>query len=134
MPGTLARHYAARGGQVVLMGKPAPAIYEVALGMLGLPADQVIAVGDSLEHDIGGAQAAGVDAMFVLGGIHREDVQLEQSDSASDGSEDGASSSGGSRGGSRRAGKYRFSEQGLANACLQHGVQQPQYVMPYFAW
>ncbi|EFN54474.1 hypothetical protein CHLNCDRAFT_11074, partial [Chlorella variabilis] len=76
MPGTLARHYASRGSQVVLMGKPAPAIYSAALELLQLPPGEVVAVGDSLEHDIGGAQAAGVDALFVLGGIHREDVQL----------------------------------------------------------
>jgi len=54
---------------VVLMGKP-------ALDMLGLPPSEVVAVGDSLGHDIGGAQAAGVDSLFVLGGIHRQDVGL----------------------------------------------------------
>lgn len=41
MPGTLARHYAAQGGQAVLMGKPAPVIYREALAMLQLPAEQV---------------------------------------------------------------------------------------------
>lgn len=114
MPGTLARHYAARcGGQVVLMGKPAPVIYQAALGMLGLPAGQVLAVGDSLEHDIGGAQAAGVDSVFVLGGIHAEDVGL--------------------RGGAG-AGRHSFSESGLAAACAEHDVAPPPFVLPYFSW
>jgi ribonucleotide monophosphatase NagD (HAD superfamily) len=49
-------------------------IYERALRMLGLPAEQVLAVGDSLEHDIAGAAGAGVDGVFVEGGIHAEEL------------------------------------------------------------
>ncbi|KAL4425898.1 hypothetical protein ABPG75_009914 [Micractinium tetrahymenae] len=116
MPGTLARHYAsACGGQVVLMGKPAPVIYKEALAMLGLPAEQVVAVGDSLEHDIGGAQAAGVASVFVLGGIHAEEVGLQ-----------GGASAG--------AGAHSFSARGLAAACAEHGVAPPPFVLPYFSW
>ena len=44
--------------QVRLLGKPAPVIYETAMDMLGLPADQVLAIGDSIEHDIAGVPAA----------------------------------------------------------------------------
>ena len=44
--------------QVHLLGKPASVIYETAMEMLGLPADQVLAVGDSIEHDVAGAQSA----------------------------------------------------------------------------
>lgn len=46
MPGTLARHYSSLGGEVVLMGKPAPVIYREALAQLQLPAEQVVAIGD----------------------------------------------------------------------------------------
>jgi len=46
MPGTLARHYSSLGGEVVLMGKPAPVIYREALAQLQLPAEQVLAIGD----------------------------------------------------------------------------------------
>ena len=46
MPGTLARHYRALGGEVVLAGKPAPVIYREALAHLQLPAEQVVAIGD----------------------------------------------------------------------------------------
>ena len=72
MPGTLAKWYADMNGSgdIHLMGKPAPVIYQGALHLLGLAADQVIAIGDSLEHDIVGATTAGVDALFVGGGIH----------------------------------------------------------------
>lgn len=114
MPGTLARHYASQcGGRVVLMGKPAPVIYREALGMLGLPAREVAALGDSLEHDIGGAQAAGVDSVFVLGGIHAGDVAL-RGNAGDDG--------------------HSFSERGLAAACAEHGVAPPRYVLPFFSW
>ncbi len=116
MPGTLARHYASQcGGRVVLMGKPAPVIYREALAMLGLPAEATLAVGDSLEHDIGGAQAAGVDSVLVLGGIHAGDVGLQ----------------GGAGAG---AGGHSFSKQGLAAACAEHGVALPTFVLPFFSW
>lgn len=40
---------------MVLLGKPAPAIYEVAMEMLRVQdPKQVLAIGDSMEHDIAG--------------------------------------------------------------------------------
>ena len=36
------------------MGKPDPIIYEAAMSLLGLDASEVLAIGDSLEHDIKG--------------------------------------------------------------------------------
>jgi HAD superfamily hydrolase (TIGR01459 family) len=74
MPGTLARWYAEAGGEVHLMGKPAAIIYEGALEMLDLPAREIIAIGDSLEHDIAGAAAAGVNSLFIAGGIHAKEL------------------------------------------------------------
>lgn len=68
--GTLAAWYQANGGDVRWIGKPDPAIYATALSMLLLPAGRVLAVGDSLRTDIGGAQTAGLDSVWVLGGIH----------------------------------------------------------------
>ncbi|CAG9465664.1 unnamed protein product [Pedinophyceae sp. YPF-701] len=70
MPGYLARAFREAGGGVLVMGKPAPVIYEAALGMLELPPGDVVAVGDSVEHDVAGAARAGVDCVFVAGGIH----------------------------------------------------------------
>ena len=43
--------------QVHLLGKPAPVIYEAAMDIMGLPADQVLAVGDSISHDVKGVPA-----------------------------------------------------------------------------
>jgi HAD superfamily hydrolase (TIGR01459 family) len=68
--GTLALHYEASGGRVLWIGKPDPAVYRPVLDLLGVPPDRVLAVGDSLRTDIAGARAAGVDACWVLGGIH----------------------------------------------------------------
>ena len=36
------------------MGKPDPVIYDVALDLLQLPKSSVLAIGDSLQHDIQG--------------------------------------------------------------------------------
>ncbi len=68
--GALARRYETLGGEVRWIGKPDPAVYGPALAMIGLPREQILAVGDSLRTDIAGAAAAGIDACWVLGGIH----------------------------------------------------------------
>ena len=68
--GTLAAAYAAMGGVVHSLGKPDPLIYAPVLALLGLEKRQVMAVGDALRTDIAGAGAFGVDACWVLGGLH----------------------------------------------------------------
>jgi len=72
--GTLAEHYASIGGIVRSMGKPDPAIYAQALSMLALAPSEVLAIGDSLHTDIAGAAASGIDAVWILGGIHDEEL------------------------------------------------------------
>jgi putative hydrolase of the HAD superfamily len=47
------------------VAKPDPAIFHVALQRLGASADGALHVGDSLEHDVAGARAAGIDAVLV---------------------------------------------------------------------
>jgi HAD superfamily hydrolase (TIGR01459 family) len=72
-PGSIARRYEELGGRVRWIGKPQPEIYAAALAALGgLPPGRVAAVGDSLEHDIGGGRAAGLATVLVAGGIHHE--------------------------------------------------------------
>jgi HAD superfamily hydrolase (TIGR01459 family) len=70
--GTIARRYEALGGKVRYYGKPDPAIYRDCLERMKRPAGAVLAVGDGLETDIAGARAAGMDSVFVLGGLHAE--------------------------------------------------------------
>jgi len=74
-PGALARRYEALGGEVFYHGKPYPAIYETCLDALGECArERVVAIGDSLEHDIAGASGVGLASAFVASGIHVDDL------------------------------------------------------------
>lgn len=68
--GALAQIYAENGGDVRWLGKPDPAIYQPVLAMLGVDRPRVLAVGDALRTDIAGADNAGIDSCWVLGGIH----------------------------------------------------------------
>jgi HAD superfamily hydrolase (TIGR01459 family) len=68
--GALAVRYTALGGDVRSLGKPDPAIYQPVLQQLGLPPEQVLAVGDSLHTDIAGAASVDLAACWVLDGIH----------------------------------------------------------------
>ncbi len=72
--GALALHYLELGGKVLWVGKPDPEVYRPVLGLLGLPREEVLAVGDALRTDIAGAAAAGVASCWVLGGIHAADL------------------------------------------------------------
>lgn len=78
MPGTLAKWYASMPGHgaIHLMGKPSAVIYETIMEMTGTGREETVAVGDSLEHDVAGARAAGVDCVFVCGGIHAEELGM----------------------------------------------------------
>ncbi|MFQ6645408.1 hypothetical protein Gotur_020097 [Gossypium turneri] len=77
MPGTLAAKYEKLGGEVKWMGKPDKIIYESAMAMVGVEASDSIAVGDSLHHDIKGANAAGIQSAFTTGGIHATELGLD---------------------------------------------------------
>ncbi|KAL5537541.1 hypothetical protein UlMin_046015 [Ulmus minor] len=77
MPGTLAAKYEELGGEVKWMGKPDKIIYKAAMAMAGVDAaSDSIAVGDSLHHDIKGANAAGIQSVFITGGIHATELGL----------------------------------------------------------
>jgi HAD superfamily hydrolase (TIGR01459 family) len=74
-PGAFAADYEAAGGKVIYIGKPHPLIYRHVLAALApLPASRMVAVGDSLAHDIAGAQGVGLAAALVIEGIHREEL------------------------------------------------------------
>lgn len=78
--GSLARRYQELGGDVRSMGKPDPAIYQPVLRDLGVSADAVLAVGDSLRTDMAGAMGVSLDACWVLDGIHAAAVGLSGDD------------------------------------------------------
>ena len=72
--GRIADLYEALGGSVTWIGKPYPEMYRFALESLDHPPlARVIAIGDSLEHDIAGAKGIGCGAALVLAGIHDGD-------------------------------------------------------------
>jgi ribonucleotide monophosphatase NagD (HAD superfamily) len=74
--GALAELYQQMGGEVQMAGKPFPAIYEVArtkaARALGRDAGRILAIGDGLETDVKGANAQGLDCLFIACGIHAE--------------------------------------------------------------
>jgi HAD superfamily hydrolase (TIGR01459 family) len=74
--GALAQLYESLGGRAVMAGKPYAPIYEMALAEaathLSRPVDpsRVLCVGDGLPTDVRGANARGLDVLFVANGIH----------------------------------------------------------------
>ena len=53
----------------VVIGKPSPIAFRMALDAFDLSAKRVVMIGDRLETDILGAHAAGLDTALVLSGI-----------------------------------------------------------------
>ena len=61
----------ASGREAVLAGKPSPAFFHAALGAVGVRPHEAAVIGDDLESDVGGAQAAGLRGVLVWTGKHR---------------------------------------------------------------
>src|ERR1019366_2711357 len=51
--------------------KPHTPLYELSVSVLGTSIERTLAIGDRLDTDIMGASAAGMDSLFVFGGVHR---------------------------------------------------------------
>ena len=88
--GAIAELYRELGGEVIFYGKPHRPIYERAIELAAerrgapVPLDRVLAIGDSVRTDLAGAQAFGVDCLFVTRGIHSEEFEgLDQLDPVS---------------------------------------------------
>lgn len=78
--GAIAKIYEELGGPVYWGGKPHPAAYGTAFTeaerLRGRPVakSRVLGIGDAVRTDLVSAQGAGVDALFVASGIHRDEV------------------------------------------------------------
>ena len=78
--GALAKLYEALGGETIYAGKPHRPIYTTSLeriaALRGAPVApaRALAIGDALRTDLAGAVAAGLDALFVANGIHRDEL------------------------------------------------------------
>jgi HAD superfamily hydrolase (TIGR01459 family) len=89
--GAIAELYRELGGEVIFYGKPHRPIYEQAMTLASAqrngqptPLDRVLAIGDSVRTDLAGALDFGIDCLFVMRGIHSEELAgVDQLDPAS---------------------------------------------------
>jgi len=78
--GAIADLYERMDGDVYWAGKPHANAYDAAQAaaeaVRGEPVDRrrILAIGDSLRTDLKGAEAAGIDAIFIASGIHRDET------------------------------------------------------------
>jgi HAD superfamily hydrolase (TIGR01459 family) len=78
--GALADLYEARGGRILMAGKPYRPIYTEALRLAeqaagrALDRARVLAIGDSVRTDAIGAANFGIDLLFITGSIHAEEL------------------------------------------------------------
>ncbi|KAA0689132.1 TIGR01459 family HAD-type hydrolase [Neorhizobium sp. P12A] len=79
--GSIAKLYESLGGDVRWLGKPYREIYDFAL-TLASAADrrQVVCIGDSVEHDILGAQGVGLASVLVETGVLSSSTEAEKQD------------------------------------------------------
>ncbi|MEZ5996766.1 MAG: TIGR01459 family HAD-type hydrolase [Hyphomonadaceae bacterium] len=80
--GALARDYEALGGRVIMAGKPYAPIYELAYRELELvtgsaAAARILCIGDGIPTDIAGANAQGLDSLFIASGMHGEALRKD---------------------------------------------------------
>ena len=81
--GAIAARYEDLGGTVRYHGKPHPGIYRICFALLeGIPPARIAAIGDSLRTDIAGAAAAGIDSLFVTGGLQGAELGVDAAGNA----------------------------------------------------
>ncbi len=69
--GSIAELYSELGGKVIILGKPSIEIYrEATKKIINFQPSKTIAIGDSIYHDIKGANTFGIDSTLILSGIH----------------------------------------------------------------
>lgn len=71
-PGTLAEMYEQLDAPVTWFGKPHRGVYSMVMEQMGVK--RILAVGDSMATDVAGATGAGIDAAFVMSGIHKDEL------------------------------------------------------------
>ncbi len=77
--GALALDYEQKGGNVRWHGKPHPEVYRSCFALLpDVAPSRIAAIGDSLRTDVAGAEAAGIDSIFIAGGIHGEELGVNK--------------------------------------------------------
>lgn len=81
--GSVAEAYQELGASDVRwVGKPHEGIYRAALALLPIEArTRVLAIGDALRTDINGANNIGIDSLFIAGGIHHNELDINSAES-----------------------------------------------------
>ncbi len=106
--GAIAKRYKTMGGMIAYRGKPDRAVYDLAVTRLGIPdRKRVVVVGDALETDVKGANAAGLASIWCTGGIHAEALGVNYGVAA---------------------------DPAKATALAQHEGQMPSAAIPGFIW
>lgn len=121
MPGQIGRKYSELGGTVQYIGKPYGAVYDTCMSVLAtggltpsalgseLDRTRVCGVGDSLDHDILGAERAGIASIWTANGVHSGEMQTTEGSSV------------------------LASENILEDMYLKYGVR-PSHTVPSFKW
>ena len=74
MSGTMAKRHQEIGGKCVYFGKPQVSVVEEGIYRLRsevVSKNRMTMIGDSLQHDVTGSNAVGLDSLLLLGGVHR---------------------------------------------------------------
>jgi len=74
-PGALAHTYLEMGGKVHFYGKPHAPVFDSLQNALGV--QKLLMIGDSIEHDIAGAQGVGWDNILVQSGLYKDRFATE---------------------------------------------------------
>ncbi len=71
--GTIAEMYKYMGGKVIILGKPSKKIYLESCKIIkDEDLSKIVAIGDSLDHDIKGAINFGIDSVLISSGVHKD--------------------------------------------------------------
>ncbi len=70
--GAIGEIYKKMGGNVIIKGKPDVSIYAETTNQINLEKKRTVAIGDSLFHDIQGANNFTIDSVLVKSGIHKD--------------------------------------------------------------
>ncbi len=70
--GVIAEIYKKMGGNIIIQGKPEKNIYSEATKSIKLDKVKTVAIGDSIFHDIKGANNFSIDSVLVKSGIHKD--------------------------------------------------------------
>lgn len=64
----------ATGRAATIVGKPSVPFFRLAAESLGVPVEEIVMVGDDIDSDVGGAQAAGIRGVLVQTGKYRAET------------------------------------------------------------